>query len=473
MIEEEDELPVRVVQVPKTLKTPRTISVEPSYTMLMQQSIAKPLMVYLESKRFPYNSIRFSDQSVNRDMAKIGSIDDSLATIDLSDASDLVGLDLVENIFQSCPTFLDFILDCRTKKARLPDNSVITLAKFASMGSALCFPVEAMVFFTIVCYSILNQSGMRPSATLLKRLTARVSVYGDDIIVPTKAAAGVMKELEAFGLKVNHEKSFSTGQFKESCGGDYYKGHDVTPTYVRHFDFTGKSRDPQYVAAYISLTNQFYLKGIWHASQYVREHLETVLGPRRIQTATQPVGCLHYVSLCFTTGLRWNSDRCGYSIRGPILVPRRIEDRISDTEGTLTRAFLRKEHENGIKLFRENICQSSWGKESSISHDYNPIFVGGNRTQSDSSVGRRPYGPTPFTGKAESFDPSSASEAMQSVREYTSVSTDELVRYFNNQAKTYALSVRSDDIINFDTSIKSHSLKLKNGWSPTHVGLTY
>jgi hypothetical protein len=96
---EEQELPVRVVQVPKTLKTPRTISVEPSYMMLMQQSIAKPLMVYLESKRFGFKSIRFTDQSVNNDLARLGSIDGSLATIDLKDASDMVDLDLVRSIF--------------------------------------------------------------------------------------------------------------------------------------------------------------------------------------------------------------------------------------------------------------------------------------------------------------------------------------------------------------------------------------
>lgn len=48
-ISSSEEQPVRVTQVPKTLKTPRTISIEPSYMMLMQQSVLGPLVKYLES----------------------------------------------------------------------------------------------------------------------------------------------------------------------------------------------------------------------------------------------------------------------------------------------------------------------------------------------------------------------------------------------------------------------------------------
>jgi len=345
-VDEMGELPVRVVQVPKTLKTPRIISVEPSYMMLMQQSIAKPLMAYLESERFQYNSIRFSDQSVNREMARIGSMAGSLATIDLKDASDLVSNDLVKSIFSVCPTFLELIQGCRSTRAQLPDNSVITLRKFASQGSALCFPIEAMVFFTIVLYSGVRQSGRRLSRKLLSEIAANVSVYGDDIIVPTAMAAGVMDDLEAFGLKVNHSKSFMTGFFRESCGGDYYKGEDITPAYIRQWDFTGNTRDPGVLLAYASLSNQLYMKGLWHASQYIRDHIQRRYGP--IQSSTRPVGVVTFASVHNNTGLMYDPTTSGWRLKGPSLRVGRKEDPVLDIRAGMLICF-------GTGQLRENI----------------------------------------------------------------------------------------------------------------------
>ncbi len=328
VIPPDEELPVRVVGVPKTLKTPRVISVEPSYMMLMQQSIAKPLMAYLESELFQYQSIRFTDQTVNRDLARIGSRDGSLATIDLKDASDMVSNDLVKGVFSVAPSFLELIQACRSTRARLPDSSVITLQKFASQGSAMCFPIEAMVFLTIILYSGVRQSGRRLSRQLLLDITANVSVYGDDIIVPTEMAAGVMEDLEAFGLKVNHDKSFVTGFFRESCGGDYYKGVDVTPSYVRTWDFTGNSRDPRTLLAYVSLSNQFYMKGLWHVSQYLRDHVQSIHGP--IQTSTRPVGVVTWASVSSDSGLTYDVTTSGWRLKGLCVRVGRKEDPVLD-----------------------------------------------------------------------------------------------------------------------------------------------
>lgn len=336
-LSEAEEQPVRVVQVPKTLKTPRTISVEPSYMMLRQQSIAKPLMDILENGFLGFKSIRFTNQMVNRKLARVGSVDGVLTTIDLSDASDLVSHDLVKFIFETCPTFLQYLEDSRSSRAQLPDTSVIKLRKFASMGSALCFPVEAMVFFTITLASMVYQSGRSPSKRLLEQLSANIAVYGDDIIVPTETADGVMEWLEAFGLRVNHEKSFATGFFRESCGGDYYRGQDVTPAYVRHWASSIDTRNPQFVAACVSLSNQFYMKGMWHASQYIRDCVERQLG--KLPRTSTPVGCLTWASLLFNSGLRYDSKRHGYSVRGPVLIAQRRGDHVRDVRGGLLLAF--------------------------------------------------------------------------------------------------------------------------------------
>ncbi len=336
-LEEDEEQPVRVVQVPKTLKTPRIISVEPSYMMLRQQSVAKVLMDLLESGLLGFRSIRFSNQMVNRQKACEGSVDGSLATIDLSDASDLVSLELVKKTFHSCPSFLQYLLDARSTRALMPDGSLIELKKYASQGSALCFPVEAMVFFTLVMSALVDHSGRRPSRKLLDRLAANVAIYGDDIIVPTETAEGVMKKLEDNGLRVNHEKSFTKGFFRESCGGDYYRGQDVTPAYVRQWSSTFDTREPSFVAACVSLSNQFYMKGLWHASQYLRDSLEAK--GLRLSRTRYPVGCLTWASYVFDTRLKWDTSLGNYVTRGPVLYAPRRQDSVQDVRGGLILAF--------------------------------------------------------------------------------------------------------------------------------------
>jgi len=342
------------VQVPKTLKTPRTISVEPSYMMLMQQSIAKPLMSYLESKRFGFKSIRFSDQSVNRDLARRGSIDGSISTIDLSDASDLVPLGAVVDMFKVCPTFLNYILDCRTSTALLPDKRIIDLKKFASMGSALCFPIESMFFFTVVLYSLVRQSGRSPSRRLLLNLAKDVAIYGDDILVPSLMGSGVMADLELFGLRVNQNKSFYTGFFRESCGGDYYKGVDVTPLYVRQWDDTGKLVDSSTRISLVALSNSLYMKGLWHACDYLREVLQRKI--KNIPYSRFPIGILHFASYIRSDKLSWDANVHGYRVKGVSYRPKKEKDTPSTLSGYLIGSFGDRLHSDSRRDF-EQFCK--------------------------------------------------------------------------------------------------------------------
>jgi len=364
----DEEEPVRVVQVPKTLKTPRTISVEPSYTMLMQQSIAKPLMSYLESKRFGFRSIRFTDQSVNREWARRGSLDGSIATIDLSDASDLVPLGAVQEIFKVCPAFLQLIEDCRTRTALLPDGRIIDLKKFSSMGSALCFPVESMYFFTIVMYSLVRQSGKRPSRRYLQKLASRVAIYGDDILVDSSMASGVEADLEAFGLKVNRDKSFHTGFFRESCGGDYYRGVDVTPLYVRQWDDTGQLNDPVMRVAQVALSNSFYMKGLWNACDYLRTELVRRMG--RIPYSRVPIGIIHFASFIRSDNLSWDSNLHGYRVKGISLVPKRVVDSPTSLAGNLIGTFGDRYHADSRSAFKQFCSETS----NSGASTYDPMW---------------------------------------------------------------------------------------------------
>ncbi len=251
-LDQDLEYPSRVILVPKTLKGPRVIAAEPASLQFCQQSLLDYLMGILRD--VSRGVIRIDDQSRNQRLAS----NVANATIDLSAASDRLSLQLAKYTFESCPGFLQAMLDCRTEKSELPSGEVITLRKFASMGSALCFPVQSMVFMTIVLSAIRKS---RPSWTFeraFRKLSRTSSIYGDDIIVPVEYARAVVDELEAFGLKVNRDKSFWTGKFRESCGADYYDGELVTPTYIT---YTYTARDVRTLASWTAQANKFYSRG--------------------------------------------------------------------------------------------------------------------------------------------------------------------------------------------------------------------
>jgi len=215
------EIPAKLVSVPKTQSTPRLIAEEPANMQYIQQSLMRSLVPKLELSRFG-SFVGFTDQTPNQELACIGSRDGSLATLDLSEASDRVPYWLVAAVFGRFPTFVGAISSARSKTVQLPSGEIISLRKFASMGSALTFPLETMLFSMISVASCLGWSSASRSA--ISRLAGSVRVYGDDIIVPTDKAASVIEGLESFGFKVNRNKSFWTGPFRESCGREFLFG---------------------------------------------------------------------------------------------------------------------------------------------------------------------------------------------------------------------------------------------------------
>lgn len=279
----EDERPVRVVFVPKTLKTPRVIAIEPTCMQYMQQALASELIKYLERPvvgnrdNVVAGMIGFSDQGPNRDLAREGSVSGELATIDLSDASDRVSVQHVEDLFWYHPSLLEGVLSVRSTKAEVRGKGVLSLAKYASMGSALTFPLEAMVFLTIIFVGIERATGQPLTRESIKAYASRVRVYGDDIVVPAALVHTVISQLETFGLKVNANKSYWTGKFRESCGGNYYDGHWVTPVRVRRI--LPESRvDTKGVISAVSLRNQLYFAGYWKTAAWMDRKLAGMLG---------------------------------------------------------------------------------------------------------------------------------------------------------------------------------------------------
>ncbi len=138
----DQERPVRVVFVPKTLKSPRVIGIEPACMQYTQQALL-PLIVDRLESRFPTKGhVNFSRQDVNAKLALKSSKDRQMATLDLSEASDRVLSSVVYDMLSSVPILRDAIFACRSQRATLPNGVTLPLEKFASMGSALCFPIE-------------------------------------------------------------------------------------------------------------------------------------------------------------------------------------------------------------------------------------------------------------------------------------------------------------------------------------------
>lgn len=194
--------------VPKNAKTDRVICYEPHINIVLQKQIG----AYLRS-RLRRVGVNLDDQSHNRRRARLGSADGSLATIDLKQASDTLATELVYDLLP-----IDWVMamdQLRSKKTRV-QGSYRRNEKFSSMGNGFTFELESLIFYA-----------------LASSISDDVSVYGDDIIVDNGSYPKVVQLLNEAGFLVNESKSFHTGLFRESCGGDYFCNYDCTPVYLR------------------------------------------------------------------------------------------------------------------------------------------------------------------------------------------------------------------------------------------------
>ena len=271
-LEPGSERPVRVITVPKTLKTPRIIAIEPTAMMYMQQGIHSMMQRAINNDFVANSLIGYSSQIPNQELAKVGSANGRLATLDLREASDRVSNQHVRILLHDFPNLFRAVDATRSRKADVPGHGVIRLAKFASMGSALCFPMESIVFMTIVFLGIEKALNRPLTKEDVLFFLGKVRVYGDDIIVPVEFVLSVADQLHAFGHKVNSDKSFWTGKFRESCGKDYYDGTDISIVRVRR-DIPNQRTDVQEIVSTVAMRNQLYEVGMWATARY----LDTVL----------------------------------------------------------------------------------------------------------------------------------------------------------------------------------------------------
>lgn len=275
-----EEPAAKLVLVPKTMKGPRVIVEEPVYNQYVQQGIFHVMSDVLAEKRFRNLSDSFSwaSQDPNRDLAQLGSQDGAYCTIDLSEASDRVSFELVNLLLDSVPFLRSAIFASRSEYVDTGEFGTIRLNKFASMGSSLCFPIESMVFYVIASIALADSQGaIAPSMFRSSSKYDNVRVYGDDIIVPQIAAQSSLSWLESYGLKVNVDKTFTTGYFRESCGSDWYRGKDVSVFKLRQ-PLPAKKRHIERLRSAIAFHNHAYSMGWFRVADHVSNSLDAIFG---------------------------------------------------------------------------------------------------------------------------------------------------------------------------------------------------
>lgn len=147
-----------------------------------------------------------------------------LSTIDLSSASDSI-----------TPQLLRLILPRKWYTAvmygRVPyyiyNGALFRNMSACTMGLGHTFALETFVFY-VLTRGIAEWYGPEAARS--------VSVYGDDIIATTETVCGrgrpsLISVFQAIHLQINPDKSYwGYCDFRESCGGDYYRGHAVRPS---------------------------------------------------------------------------------------------------------------------------------------------------------------------------------------------------------------------------------------------------
>jgi hypothetical protein len=202
-----------MTMVPKNAKTHRSICIEPLLNGLYQKGFGSYLKNRL--RRF---GIDLGDQSQNQGLAQ-RALQHKLATIDFSMASDTISYGLVLHLL---PIDWFQALDVARSPSYRYEGEWRTFQKFTSMGNAYTFELETLIFYALARAS-LEELGIQPMTGV------NLGVYGDDVIIPQDAFDLFSEVAEFCGFRINVEKTFSKGQFFESCGHDYFMGLPVRP----------------------------------------------------------------------------------------------------------------------------------------------------------------------------------------------------------------------------------------------------
>lgn len=295
----------KLAVVPKDKRGPRIICTQPTGLMWVQQGQRKNLeraiesSPYLRTNRYLRGagemrvSIKFDKQEQNGGIALEASSSREYATIDLKDASDLVSWGLVKYLLNK--QNLSYVAASRAMYVRVPGEPLVRLHMFAPMGSAMCFPIESLIFWVVAAAATYVQRGVtyehfgkgrRFLPSWLAANLPEVFVFGDDVICRSEYANAVCETYAELGFKPNFNKTFSKGLYRESCGVDAYRGERLDIVRLQSTSITSMSD----VYATVDLANRARGAHMVQLSNYLETQVEAFLG-FPLAAGTYP-GCL-------------------------------------------------------------------------------------------------------------------------------------------------------------------------------------
>lgn len=263
----------KLISVAKNSTSRRTITIEPVVLQFAQQGLNGRLRQEIEQCPILHQVLVLSHQQPNQYLAEVGSTTGEWATLDLSSASDRLSCEVVKLVFHRHEAFLEKLFRFRSVEVRAKKISARSITKFAGMGNATTFPVQSVVFAMITIASILHKLGKKPTHRNVLHASRMVQVYGDDIVCPTHHHSQVEEWLEHFGMRVNHHKSFTEGNFRESCGVDAFMGIEITPLYLK-FDPYDLSLDSDFIARTVEFSNHAWSEGYYSLSETILKSLD-------------------------------------------------------------------------------------------------------------------------------------------------------------------------------------------------------
>jgi len=212
--------------VTKNALTGRTVAPQPCMNSYMDLGVGRGMRIKLYAA-----GVNLQRQSINQNLARRGSIDGTVATVDVANASNSVVRLLVWLLIGDRNRTRDRswqwyeVMDMLRTEQGLIDGVMHSYELFSSMGNGYTFELETLIFYVLSC-SVCASLGLPED---------QVSCYGDDIVIPSDAVPLLREVFDSVGFRLNMSKSFwntSGPLFRESCGKHYLNGVDVTPFYV-------------------------------------------------------------------------------------------------------------------------------------------------------------------------------------------------------------------------------------------------
>jgi len=201
--------------VPKSYKSLRSIMPNTTVGSYMSHGLGEMMRKRLKRKGYDIATL----QERHKWLAQMASRTNLYATADLSSASDSITDALVRRLLP--PDWYRILTASRIGKVTLPNGTQVQSLTFCTMGIGYTFPLQTLVFLALL---------KAIEATLFNRLDRRcISVYGDDMIYHVRMHDHVIQHFGRIGFVINLDKTFHDSGFRESCGGDYYRGVDVRP----------------------------------------------------------------------------------------------------------------------------------------------------------------------------------------------------------------------------------------------------